>query len=326
MASLVVAIAMAAVLLTGNEEFWHAYVAIALIGAAWALEFPSRRAMIHDLVGGQGVTNAIALDSIGMNASNMLGPALGGVLISQVDVAGGYVAVVCFYVVSVTLVWMLRRETTDSAPSPGRRLFADLLVGAKYAVRHRTLLAVVLITVVMNVLFFPYRFLIPVIARDVLGVGPSLMGLMDAITGLGASMGAIAIASSSNVQRHGRIFLGGSIAASAFLIVFSFSDVYAVSVALLLFLGLSTAGFATMQATVVMLVSRSGMRGKALGVVSLAIGTSPVGSLVVGAMADRFGASVAITISASVGLGLLVVIGVLMPSIRARIVAEDVVS
>ena len=177
----------------------------------------------------------------------------------------------------------------------------------------------------MNVLFFPYRFLIPVIARDVLGVGPSLMGLMDAITGFGATAGAIAIASASNVQRHGRIFLGGSIGAAAFLIMFSFSDVYVMSMVLLLFLGVCTAGFATMQSTVTMLVSQAGMRGRALGVVSLAIGTSPIGSLIVGAMADRFGVPIAITISSSVGLALLILIGLLMPSIRGRTLSSDVV-
>ena len=170
----------------------------------------------------------------------------------------------------------------------------------------------------MNVLFFPYRFLIPVIARDVLGVGPDLMGLMDSISGFGASVGAIAIASLTNVQRHGRIFLAGSIAGSACLLAFSFSDVYAASMALLLLLGFCIAGFSTMQATVVMVVARAGMRGKALGVVSLAIGTSPIGSLIVGAIADRLGAPAAISITAGASLALLVIIGLLMPSIRAR--------
>lgn len=322
--SLATATGMMVVLLTGNEQFWHAYVTITLIGAAWALELPTRRAMIHDMVGSRGVTNAIALDSIGMNGSNMAGPALAGVLISQVDVAGGYVAVVLCYAVSVMLVFTLRTIERPDVATVQRRILADLLVGLRYAMRHRTLLAVVLITIVMNILFFPYRFLIPVIARDVLGVGPGLMGLMDSITGLGASLGAVVIASSVNVTRHGRVFLAGSVGSMAILIVFSFSDVYLISVALLLLVGFGTAGFGVMQAAVVMLVSEARMRGKALGVVSLAIGTSPIGSLIVGAMADRLGAPTAILISAGVGLVLLLLIGLAMPSIRGRTVPEHV--
>ena len=312
------AIGMAAVLVLGKEEFWHAYVTITLVGSAWALELPTRRSMIHDLVGTSGVTNAVALDSIGMNASAMVGPALAGVLISQVDVVGGYVAVVGFSMVSMVLVWMLRLDIGRRASAARRRMTVDLLVGLRYTLRHPTLLAVVLITIVMNVLFFPYRFLIPVIARDVLGVGPDLMGLMDSIAGLGASAGAIAIASSTNVRRHGLIFIGGSVVAAVCLMGFSFSKVYLLSLVLLLVLGAGTAGFSTMQATVVMLVSRAGMRGKALGVISLAIGTSPAGSLILGALAERVGAPMAIAIISGVSLSLLFVIGLLMPTIRAQ--------
>ena len=309
------AIGMATILVMGKEEFWHAYVTITLVGSAWALELPTRRSMIHDLVGSSGVTNAVALDSIGMNASTMVGPALAGVLISQVDVVGGYVVVVGFSVVSMVMVWTLRLDIGRRASTVKRRMALDLLVGVRYTLRHRTLLAVVLITIVMNVLFFPYRFLIPVIARDVLGVGPDLMGLMDSVA---ASAGAIAIASSANVRRHGMIFIGGSVVASVCLLGFSFSKVYLLSLVLLLVLGVGMAGFATMQATVVMLVSRAGMRGKALGVISLAIGTSPAGSLIVGALAERVGAPMAITIISGVSLSLLFVIGLLMPSIRAQ--------
>ena len=312
------AVGMAAVLLMDKEQYWHAYVTITLVGSAWALELPTRRAMIHDLVGSSGVTNAVALDSIGMNASAMVGPALAGVLISQVDVVGGYMVVVSFSVVSMVLVWALRLDIASRVSRVRRRMVVDLIVGLRYTLRHRTLLAVILITIVMNVLFFPYRFLIPVIARDILGVGPALMGLMDSIAGLGASAGAIAIASSTNMRRHGLVFIGGSVAATICLLFFSFSEYYLLSLSLLLFLGAGTAGFSTMQATVVMIVSRASMRGKSLGVVSLAIGTSPAGSLIVGALAERVGAPTAITIIAGFSLVLLFLIGLLMPSIRAQ--------
>ena len=106
--------------------------------------------------------------------------------------------------------------------------------------------------------------------------------------------------------------------ATVCLLFFSFSEYYLMSLALLLVLGAGTAGFSTMQATVVMIVSKASMRGKSLGVVSLAIGTSPAGSLIVGALAERVGAPTAITIIAGLSLGLLFLIGLLMPSIRAQ--------
>ena len=78
---------------TGAVQVWHAYMAILITGACWALDTPSRRAVIYDLLGLEGVTNAVALDSVGMNASRMCGPALAGVLITLTGVTGGYVVI-----------------------------------------------------------------------------------------------------------------------------------------------------------------------------------------------------------------------------------------
>ena len=78
---------------TGALQVWHAYMAILITGACWALDTPSRRAVIYDLLGLEGVTNAVALDAVGMNASRMCGPALAGGLITLTGVTGGYVVI-----------------------------------------------------------------------------------------------------------------------------------------------------------------------------------------------------------------------------------------
>ena len=85
-------LAMTALLFTDYIEFWHAYVAVSVTGVGWALDTPSRNSVIHDLLGTDGVTNAVALDMMGMNGSRMVGPALAGLLIALVGVKGGYVA------------------------------------------------------------------------------------------------------------------------------------------------------------------------------------------------------------------------------------------
>ena len=91
--SCVAAFAMVLLLQTGAIRFWHAYVVMGCTGIGWALDMPSRRSAIHDLVGRAGVTNAMAMDSVGMQASRMIGPALAGALITTVDVVGGYIVV-----------------------------------------------------------------------------------------------------------------------------------------------------------------------------------------------------------------------------------------
>lgn len=92
-----VSLLMTGVLVTGTVEVWHGYVVVAVAGASWALGTPSRRALLIDLLGTSGITNAVALDSVGMNGSRMLGPALGGALIALIGVTGGFAVTTVSY-------------------------------------------------------------------------------------------------------------------------------------------------------------------------------------------------------------------------------------
>ena len=303
---------------TGAVEVWHAYMTILISGACWALDTPSRRAVIYDLLGVEGVTNAVALDSVGQNASRMCGPALAGVLITLVGVTGGYMAITLFCTIAWVLLWSLR---IPQRPPPERRqqsLGRNLLEGFRYVRQNRTIKATLYITVVMNVLLFPYVQMVPVMARDVLHVDAALMGALQAAEGLGALVGAVLLASAARINYHGRVFLGGSMLALIGLCVFSMSRWYILSLPIVLLLGLGTAGFGAMQSTLVMLAAHEEMRGRALGVLSLAIGTGPFGSLFMGAMASAVHPVFAIRMNALLGIVSLACIMVLLPAFTDR--------
>ena len=343
------ALAMTVLLHTGTVEYWHAYLIIMVSGMGWALDFPSRRSIIHDLLGRGGVTNAIALDSVGMHTSRMLGPALGGTLIVLAGVSGGYVVVTLFYLATVVLIRSMRlpqnlrppvpsgaarsesaSPRTGDGRDPGPRanqglhnILGNLAEGFRYVRGQPAIMATLLITFLMNLMLFPYMQMVPVIARDVLGVGPGLMGMLMASEGLGALTGAVVIASAGNIRYQGRVYIGGTMLALLALLLFSFSRSYGVSVAILLVLGLGTACFATMQATIVMLLAKDEMRGRVLGVMSLAIGASPLGTLLVGGLASAVSPTFAIGLMSIMGIVSLAVVGLLMPSLRQRISAEE---
>lgn len=303
---------------TGAVEVWHAYMTILISGACWALDTPSRRAVIYDLLGVEGVTNAVALDSVGQNASRMCGPALAGVLITLVGVTGGYMAITLFCTIAWVLLWSLR---IPQRPRPERRqqsLGRNLLEGFRYVRQNSTIKATLYITVVMNVLLFPYVQMVPVIARDVLHVDAALMGALQAAEGLGALVGAVLLASAARINYHGWVFLGGSMLALIGLCVFSMSRWYILSLPIVLLLGLGTAGFGAMQSTLVMLAAHEEMRGRALGVLSLAIGTGPFGSLFMGAMASAVHPVFAIRMNALLGIVCLACIMVLLPAFTDR--------
>jgi predicted MFS family arabinose efflux permease len=183
---------------------------------------------------------------------------------------------------------------------------------------NRLLLATICITVAMNMLLFPYVQMVPIIARDVLRVDPFLMGLLQAAEGCGALVGAIWIAATVSIHHHGRIFIGGSLLALLTLLGFSMSPWYIVSFPMLLFLGFGTAGFGAMQSTLTVLAAQPDMRGRALGVVSLAIGTGPLGSLLMGAMASAVHPVFAIRMNALLGIIALAGIALALPIIMDR--------
>ena len=320
-ANLLATVAMSVVLFAGAAQFWHAYLVIAVAGAGWAIDTPSRRSAIHDLLGRSGVTNGFALDSVGMSLSQMIGPALGGGLIALVGVRGGFVVVAALYL--VTLALLLRIRLPSAVLSGRASVGRDVVEGVRYVAGHQALLAAVMVTIVMNLLLYPYMNMVPVIARDVLGVGPGPMGVLQALPGLSAVVGAFFVASLAYIRYHGRFYIGGALLALSGLLAFSFSRSYGASAAALLVLGLGTAGFSSMQATLVMLLAREDMRGKTLGIISLAIGTGPLGALLVGGMANSWDAPLALRVDAAAGIVCLGVIAALLPALLRRVLPDE---
>ena len=194
----------------------------------------------------------------------------------------------------------------------------NVVEGLRYVRQEPMLQAVIYITIIMNFLLFPYMQMVPIVARDVLHVDPILMGFLQGGEGFGALVGSLWLASAATIRYHGRVFLVGSIVCVLALLLFSISRWYIVSFPTLFILGLGSAGFGTMQSTIVMLVAKEEMRGRALGVVSLAIGAGPLGSLTLGAMADAISPIFALRMFALLGMFALGLTTLFLPVIADR--------
>ncbi|MDH3599620.1 MAG: MFS transporter [Candidatus Tectomicrobia bacterium] len=306
------------VLIMGSVQVWHGYLVIVVTGASWALGTPSRRALIFDLLGTSGITNAVALDSVGMNCSRMIGPALAGAMIGVIGVTGGFVIATLSYGLGLVLLMTVRVVQIERPTRQRQNVARNLVEGLRYSGQNRVILADICITVIMNFLLFPYMQMVPVLARDVLHVGPTLMGILQSAEGIGALVGSLVIASLTSIRYHGRFFVIGSIIGLLALIAFSTSRWYIVSFPLLLMVGMGTACFGTMQSTIVMLMATEEMRGRALGVISLAIGAGPLGSLVLGAVADAISPVFAVRVHALIGVILLSLTVLVLPTIMDR--------
>lgn len=314
--NLAAGIVMLALLLTDMVQYWHSYFIVLAGGLGWAFDMPARRSLVLDVTGRVGVTNAMALDSVGMHASRMIGPAFAGVLIQTTGVAGGYFVIIALYIISLAFLMGLRLPPREFQPT-SHNIARNLVEGFVYIRANRVLLATVIVTVLMNLLLFPYMQMVPIIAKETLNVGPGLMGILMGADGLGAIIGSIAIASFGQLRYHGRIYLGGSMIGLILVLAFAASEWFAVSLPVLVLLGLGTAGFGTMQSTIIVISASDEMRGRALGVISLAIGAGPIGALLIGLLAETTSPATGIAVFAVLGILSLSVVAVLMSELRA---------
>ena len=263
-------------------------------GTAWALDWPTRRSLVPDLVGKARVVDALMLESGLQSITRLCGPLLAG---SVLQAFGAIGALLLLAAMAMTALVILSGLRTDSrSPSPPRDLLSAwrrTREGLRYVVGHHTLLGVMLITVAMNAWAFPFQSLLPVFARDVLGQGPLGLGLLGSAHGLGALLGMPLVYWGRKRWSNPHIFGWGSALSCVGLIAFSLSDSFLLSLGILVCTGFGQAGFSIMQSSIILVESEDDMRTRAMSTLVLAIGAGPVGRLQSGAMAAAWGAPLA---------------------------------
>jgi hypothetical protein len=187
---------------------------------------------------------------------------------------------------------------------------ASLRAGLRTAWTQPIIRIVLLATVPMNVLVFPYQHMLSVFARDVLAGGPGVLGALIAAEGLGALVGALAIAARHRHLPQGRLFGLSIVVTPAVVVAVSQSPSLGLCLALLVVLGLVETAFAAMQTTLVLLSAPERVRGVTVGILSACIGTQPVGTLAIGALVGFAGVSLAFTLNALAALAVTVPLAV----------------
>ena len=304
--SLATSVCLAVLAYGGWLHVWHLAVASFVNGVAWAADNPVRRVMIGEVVGSSQMSAAMSIDVGANNASRMLGPTIGGLLLAGIGISGAFtVSVLCYGVALVAAMGLRYRNSTASAAAGGAVL-ARMLEGLMLVRRDPRLIGTLVITVVYNVFGWPFTSMIPVIGQDSLALGASGIGILASMDGIGAFCGALLIAVYARPVHYTRLYIGGVIGYLVMLIVFALVPSVPLAGAALLLTGLTSSAFSVMQATLIYLAAPAEMRSRLYGVLSVCIGVGPLGFLWLGLLAELIGAPAATALTGVLGLAALV--------------------
>ncbi|MGE0392127.1 MAG: MFS transporter [Vicinamibacterales bacterium] len=310
---------LAVLTLTGRITITDLIVLQLIQGAVNAFEMPARQSFVVEMVEDRrDLSNAIALNSMMVNGSRVLGPSIGGVLIATVG--EGW----CFAVDAVSylgVIWSLTAMRTTPvarrAPAPALDQIRDGWRYVRTSVPIRTCLMLVAIASVMGM---PYMVLMPVMAKEVLGGGPNTLGLLMASVGAGALASGLYLASRASVRGLSRVILTGTVLFGAGLTGFSFAGHTGLAAATLAVSGMGFISQMASSNTVIQTVVDEQFRGRVMGFYTMAIvGTIPVGSLLAGVVAERLGAPLTIRLGGLVCLASAVWFAFRLPELRRRI-------
>jgi len=287
---------------------WHIAAGAFLNGIVFSTEFPVRRNMMGDIAGIDRIGRAMGLDLTANNATRIVGPALGGLVLQTIGIAGVYALATFCYVLCAVLAFGVISPARP-AMKIQKNIFAHIIEGLRYVRGERRLVGFMAITVLMNVWGLPYVAMVPVIGAEELSLSAFPIGLLLSSEGVGALLGSLLVAAYAKPGQFNKIYAYGSALLIAAVIVFSQSENYTLSLITTFIAGMGIAGFTTMQATLPYVQSDPAMRARVMGVLAVCIGSGPIGMLHVGLLASWLGAPTALAI---MGIEGLVVIGITM--------------
>ncbi|MCL4243363.1 MAG: MFS transporter [Dehalococcoidia bacterium] len=308
-------LAILVLLLTDTLQFWHMLVAVFFMGCTFPFIMPARQAIVVSIVGRQGLGNAMALQMGGMNAARVVGPVLAGFIIALAGVRWVYVVAVTMY--AIALFSMSRVSKSPPVEGMGKKpVLSELWGGMRYVAGDPPVRALMILGIVPMLLAMPFQALLVVFAEDIWHKGSSGLGLLQAAAGIGGIMGSFYVAWRGETPRRLRMMMTSLLAFAGGLFLFAISPWFLLALPLVLLADVFASIFVTLNNTAVQLLIPDEVRGRVMALMMMTFGLTPLGTVPVAAMAQAFGAPVAVAVAAVVTAGLSLAIFALSRALR----------
>jgi MFS family permease len=309
-AQLVLTAFLAVLVFTQYVNIWHVLVVSVLMGSAVSVHVPARQSLIPALVGKERLTNALAIYSMSLNASRIIGPSLAGVMMGWAGVGGCLALQSAGYLWAVANVLQIRDVEGVRRARSSATVMQNMLDGLRFCVRTRPILVQLLIAAVPTIVAYPYMQFLPAFARDIFQIGPGGLGLLMTFMGLGALIGSFAVASRKNIRRKSLLTIIGAASFGLFLCAFAAVSWLPLALVFLALAGASSAIYTTLNGAILQELTPDEYRGRVSSVYMMTWGMMPLGAVPAGAVAEIWGAPAAVFIGGAIccvfSIGLLI--------------------
>lgn len=314
------ALAMLALVASGQVQAWHLIVANLVLGILNAFDSPARQAQLVELVGGkEDLPNAIAFSSILMNGARFVGPMIGGAVIAGFGEIWGFALNSMMRGAVIVALWLIRAtpRPTEKSTTGWRE---QLAAGFRYAYGFLPTRSALLLLSAVSFSVQPYQSLAPYFARDVFHGGSEVLGYLIGAGGFGAVSGMVHLAIRPSIRGLLSQIPFTAAAAGIALIVFSLSSSLWIALPMLFFVGMGAMLTAASTNTVLQTIVEDRMRARVVSIYMMSfLGVAPLGALLAGVLAERIGPPATLALGGAFSLAAAFLYWINLPKIRAAI-------
>ena len=317
-ASMALALALAALTLSGAVRVWHVFALATLLGVVNAADIPTRQAFVVQMVRREDLMNAIALNSSMFNGARIIGPAIAGILVARLGEGWCFFANGVSYVAVIAGLLAMRLATTAPARMTGSAL-AHMAEGIRFVAGASPVRALILLLGVVSFVGMPYAVLMPVFAEEVLHRGASGLGLLMGASGAGALIGSLSLAARRGIRGLGTWIAAAGAGFGISAVLFALSRTFWLSALALVPVGLFLMVQMASSNTLIQVMVPDELRGRVMAVYSMMfMGMAPFGSLLAGALAGNVGAPATVAAGGLLSLAASLVFRAWLPRLRSE--------
>ena len=310
-----VALLMALLLLGGLSNVWVIIALVLGLGSTFAFVLTIRQTYTYDIVGPGYALNGLALGAMAMQGGGIAGSLASGAVIEVAGPGWQFGAAALCYLASAAATLAIGNPGVSARPS-AESVLQNLTGYFRLLRNYRLLMALMVLTAATEILGFTHITLLPVFAKEVLGVGPTGLGIMTAGRQVGGLIGLWLLAGLGNLRRKGLMMFATALGFGLGLMAFSLSGNIYSFLGVLLFVNACAMAVDTLYKTMMQEIVSDEERGRAMGSWVLSIGFAPVGHVGVGALAGAVGAPRALLINGAALAVISVVSALALPRIR----------